>query len=151
MSRFLLFFLACLNVVLVFNVDIDLSQWLTSSMNFPEIPFENEFWVLGCQYIHHDPNRPTAKSVGMGRFKSVFGISPRGCAAVWDHIRQYITDGCKPVHLLFALVFLRHYLTESLNRIIFGGVDEKTFRQRCRMMIDHLSFDMNDVVRFFSA
>jgi hypothetical protein len=68
------------------------------------------------------------------RFASWFGTEPLVCSILWkklvhsgwfDHAGMRGTD---PKHLLWTLLFLKCYATESVNSAIVG-VDEKTYRK----------------------
>lgn len=73
------------------------------------------------------------------RFRAFFGTSPRVCARLW-----YLLLTCghyeseKPVHILWALMFLRLYETEHVNASL-AQVDEKTFRKWTWKVISKLS------------
>ena len=60
-------------------------------------------------------------------FKVLCGVHPTVCAIVWGELKQYrlVKDACKPKHLLWALIFLKTYTTESSLAVAIG-VDEKT-------------------------
>ena len=60
-------------------------------------------------------------------FKALCGVHPTVCAIVWGELKQYmlVKDACKPKHLLWALIFLKTYTTESSLAVAIG-VDEKT-------------------------
>ena len=60
-------------------------------------------------------------------FKVICGVHPTVCAIVWGELKQsmLVEDACKPKHLLWALMFLKTYTTESLLAVAIG-VDEKT-------------------------
>lgn len=83
---------------------------------------EEMFYDLGKPIMDH---KSKSRVVGLRRFKTFFGISPKICALSW--------------HLLWALFFLKNYNTESVNRK-FGECDEKTFREKIWMVIDRLAF-----------
>lgn len=73
------------------------------------------------------------------RFKSFFGISPSICAKSWMHLKNYLTPDNKEIHLLWALLFLKCYNTESVNSSMVG-CDEKTYRKRVWVVIKKLAF-----------
>ena len=77
------------------------------------------------------------------RFRSNFGTSPEGCAAIWNLLDPYTTittKGLSPKHLLWALMFLKVYAKESIHCSMAGGVDEKTFRKWVWLFIYEISF-----------
>lgn len=108
---------------------------------------EWEFWVEGCNVIDHDFSRSTARPQGLRRFKCTFGVSPKTCAIIWRLLLDSLEGSSKYIHLLYALTFLRHYVPESVNRILFKGIDEKTFRTHAKRMVELLANDLSHVVR----
>jgi hypothetical protein len=59
-------------------------------------------------------------------FQSVFGVSPVICSDVWS--RCIFIAGTRPLHLLWALLFLWAYATEPIL-CSMAGVSGKTFRK----------------------
>ena len=59
-------------------------------------------------------------------FKAICGVHPTVYAIVWGELKQSILveDACKPKHLLWALIFLKTYTTES-SLVVAIGADEK--------------------------
>lgn len=66
----------------------------------------------------------------LNRFRSIFGTDPRIVADIWNRIQPWrtISSVAKPHHLLWALLFMKSYATESLCAAMCG-VTEKTFRK----------------------
>ena len=62
------------------------------------------------------------------RFRSMFGVSTTVCALTWNLIGREKPRGSRPIHLLWALLFLNGYASETQNSSL-AGVDEKTFRK----------------------
>ena len=60
------------------------------------------------------------------RFRSFFGTDPEMCSRLWFMCEPQRTmpDGAKQKHLMWALLFLKLYLPESVNCRL-AGVDEK--------------------------
>ena len=60
-------------------------------------------------------------------FKVICGVHPTVCVLVWGELKQsmLVKDTCKPKHLLWVLIFLKTYTTES-SLVVAIGVDEKT-------------------------
>ena len=48
-------------------------------------------------------------------FKALCGVHPTVCMIVWGELKwsMLVEDACKPKHLLWALIFLKTYTTES--------------------------------------
>lgn len=82
------------------------------------------FWELGCGITGHD--KAKSEKVGIRRFRSFFGISPKCCAVTWNKLEHLETSD--PKHFLWCLLFLKQYNTEEVNRKIVG-TDEKTLRK----------------------
>ena len=72
--------------------------------------------------------------IGARRFRALFGTSPFICSIVWERLAGRRPRGAKPVHLLWALQFLKRYDTEHTNHSITGA-DEKSMRMGiCRFV-----------------
>lgn len=93
------------------------------------------FYNLGKKIIKHES---ASEIVGIRRFKSFFGVSPLICAVCWQNIKSNLPMDYKEVHLLWALLFLKCYNTESINHCI-AQCDEKTFRKRVWVVVEELA------------
>ena len=109
----------------------------------------DEFHCLGFQYI----GRPGTGSLQtqMRRFRSHFGIDWHLCSKLWFLLMPYLIDEvkrAKPMHLLWALLFLKLYDGEEIlaSKV---GCDEKTFRKWTWNIIDLISYLQGEVVSFF--
>ena len=81
------------------------------------------------------------------RFRSHFGVTPEICAHVWGLLDPTtLPEHTEKKHLLWSLMFLMLYETESINCTMVGGVDEKTFRSWSWLLIDEVSMLEGDVV-----
>lgn len=91
------------------------------------------FQSFGNQIIRRGKDRPEFKleKVAHRKFMSFFGTTPFICSMLWAFLEplENMPNGVKPVHLLWALLFLKVYATESVHCALVGGVDEKTFRK----------------------
>lgn len=94
------------------------------------------FWKLGNDLSGHNLNK--SERVGMRRYKSMFGVTPCICHIIWKLIQPKLPNGSSPIHLLWALYFLKNYNTEEVNRAVFRA-DEKTIRKWIWVFIDHIS------------
>ena len=58
-------------------------------------------------------------------FRVICGVHPTVCMIVWGELKwsMLVEDACKPKHLLWALIFLKTYATES-SLVVAIGVDE---------------------------
>lgn len=81
----------------------------------------------------------------MTRFKAMFGTGPDNCARIWAMIDPFASmpAGVQVVHLLWALMFLKLYDSESVLSSLAGGsgeaVDEQTFRKWCWLFVGEIS------------
>lgn len=94
------------------------------------------FYNLGKIIIKHES---ASEIVGIRRFKSFFGVSPLICAICWQNIKDNLPMDYEQVHLLWALLFLKCYNTESVNHSL-AECDEKTFRKRVWLVVEELAF-----------
>ena len=60
-------------------------------------------------------------------FKAICGVHPIVCVIAWGELKwsMLVEDACKPKHLLWVLISLKTYTTESSLPVAIG-VDEKT-------------------------
>ena len=77
------------------------------------------------------------------RFRAFFGISSRTCARVWKLLVANADEDedknvARPVHLLWALFFMKVYNTRSVNGSI-ANCDEKTFVKWTWVVLEGLS------------
>jgi len=79
------------------------------------------------------------------RFRAFFGTTPIVCSSLWGLLAVSRPPDSKPKHLLWALMFLRLYDTESVHALL-AGVDEKTFRKWAWAFVRSLS--KIELVRF---
>lgn len=107
----------------------------------------NMFYDFGNTLTKH---QSCSEKIGLRRFKSFFGVSPSICAKTWNLIKSKLPSDCQPIHLLWTLLFLKCYNTESVNHSI-AGCDEKTFRKRVNQILDHLMSIKVVSVYFFSC
>jgi hypothetical protein len=101
------------------------------------------FWDKGMEYCKRDCNYhedfqlaqiDTYTNANVKRFKAHFGTSPGVCSYIWSLIfpslhRNHESHGVQFFHLLWGLMFLKVYETDSVLAGIVGGIDEKTFRK----------------------
>lgn len=95
-----------------------------------------DFREIGHHYTKHNCNNNN--NVGMRRFLSMFGISPLVCSKLWVLLSQNVESCITPHHLMWALIFLKSYNTEEVNKSIIGS-DEKTVRKWVWIVIDAIS------------
>jgi hypothetical protein len=106
---------------------------------------EAEFYAAGCEMMKHGQNNSAI--IGNRRYRGLFGTSPTICSIIWRILteRNAHPIGGRPVHLLYALLFLKTYATAEIFRSITDK-DEKTFRKWAWDYIDTLAWRL-DVVR----
>jgi len=115
-----------------------------SSSTMPMLPIEPAvFWTLAATLVATLSANISTKTKER-RYKEFFGISAENCARLWTLCLPLLPESASPVHLLWALYFLKKYSTEGVNAS-FAKCDEKTFRKWCWTMIGILA--MLDLVR----
>ena len=79
------------------------------------------------------------------QFKVICGVHPTVCMIVWGELKwsMLVKDACKPKHLLWALIFLKTYTTESSLAVAIG-VDEKTLQKWIFIIIIYAISDLED-------
>lgn len=84
--------------------------------------------------------------VGRNRdFTSLFGVSANVCSVVWNICN--FPSGTKPIHLLWAFLFLKVYATEPILIAIVGsGPNRKTFRKWVWIVLDEVAAKAPSVV-----
>eukprot|EP00171_Calliarthron_tuberculosum_P007915 IDg7915t1 len=68
------------------------------------------------------------RQVRLRRFRALFGLQPNVIARVWVLLSDKVPRNAQPRHLMWALLFLKVYATEHVNRMLTGA-DEKPFRK----------------------
>ena len=79
-------------------------------------------------------------------FRGLFGISANVCSVAWNLCD--FPSGTKPKHLLWALLFLKVYGTETVLISIVGGPTRKTFRKWVWTVIEEIASKVPSVVSF---
>lgn len=95
----------------------------------------NLFFDLGKKIIKHESR---SGLVGLRRFKSFFGVSPTICGTAWRLIQDNLPNNYEKIHLLWALMFLKNYATETINHAL-ANCDEKTFRTKVWTVVGELA------------
>jgi hypothetical protein len=113
-----------------------------------------EFAELGAEFMHRDPDGN--KRDFDSRWQAHFCAEPEVCADVWMRLDVDATDPdapddkiAEPCHLLWALLLLKTYDTESVLAGLCGGVDEDTFRKWAWHFIEKVSYLEHEVVSCF--
>ena len=95
--------------------------------------------------------RPLMQARGERDFRSLFGTIPEVCAAIWN--RLVFDDESpliRPVHLLWALMFMKLYSKEAALCKL-ARVSRSTFRKFVWFVIPRIAHLKSDVVCFLFA
>ena len=95
----------------------------------PKNPTKSDFEELGSQIMSR--TKKGSKRTFERRFCCFFGGRPDVVVAIWTLLDPFTTieprhGGVQPVHLLWALLFMKIYAKEAIHCGLVGGVDEKT-------------------------
>jgi hypothetical protein len=109
--------------------------------------YQYAFIVCATQIVGPQISHTNGRNV----FISCFRISPFTCAVTWYLLSTVALIDIKqrPIHLLWALYFLKNYTTEEVTRSFLGNPDHKTMREHIWYMIEKISSLGNIVVRTF--
>jgi hypothetical protein len=95
------------------------------------------FWTLATSLVDTLSGKISVKTKER-RFKKIFGVNANICAKLWKLCVPLLPPSTRPVHLLWALYFLKQYSMEEVNAA-FAKCDEKTFRKWCWIVVDTLA------------
>ena len=75
------------------------------------------------------------------RFLAHFGVTENVVADTWQRLEIDLETekDAQPVHLLWALFFLKTYNSESVCASAVGTADEKTFRKWSKFFVERIS------------
>ena len=99
------------------------------------------FAELGGAMIRNSPGLSVRTE--STRFRALFGITPDVCSEIWHLLRYLRPNSSRPVHLLWALLFLNVYGGEETHQTI-AQVDVKTIR-KCTWCFVNLIADLKVV------
>ena len=122
------YFFRCTFLEVIITPTIDVSSFLKLGMSlFSEAAQSDRSHVTQNQH-----------------FKLICGVHLTVSVIVWGELKQsmLVKDACKPKHLLWVLIFLKTYTTES-SLVVAIGVDEKTLRKWIFIIIYAIS-DLED-------
>eukprot|EP00171_Calliarthron_tuberculosum_P022151 IDg22151t1 len=71
---------------------------------------------------------------GIRRFRGLFGVSPRVCCLLMQHLAGHLPHRPDLAHLLWALLFSKVNGTEHVHATL-AGFDEKRFRKWSRIYV----------------
>ena len=109
---------------------------------------KEHFELLGADLMGRSGD--TLSDQFLARWTTHFQVSPAVVARAWGMILPQLVRGAHPVHLLWALLFLKQYAKES----VLSGmccVDEDTFRKWTWLIIPLLADLEAEVVSFSSV
>ena len=89
------------------------------------VPPETFLWLATS--LFSNLGRGQSENRRMRRFKSHFGVTPDLCADMWGLCFNRLIPTCRPMHFLWACMFLKSHNTEEHNAGI-ASCDEDTFR-----------------------
>ena len=94
-------------------------------------------------------HKVASEDVEKRRFHATFGTCPELCSVIWGRLIQYglLPEQRLSFHLLWALMFMKLYCSESVHCALAGGVDEKTFQKWAWLFVDAISWLEPYVVR----
>lgn len=72
------------------------------------------------------------------KFKRLFGIPPSVASSVWNQMARDVIPGTTPLHVLWAVFFLKTYCTEPVMEVFFGA-DRKTIRKHLWYMVTKIA------------
>ena len=140
---------AALTTLLLVSSLLPLSRPSTTSSNTMEHLFSHVeptfFAAMGKRMIRR--GRKTYRSdetfstiTSRRYFLSYFGTTPWVCSFLWAMLKPFETmpRGVKPCHLLWALMFMKVYATETVHAGI-ARCDEKTFRKWSWLFVKGIS------------
>ena len=102
----------------------------------------------GFSLIKKQHNPQASLATQDRRFRSFFGTTWHICAILWNHLTHTLVADhkyVKPIHLLWALLFLKLYKTKAIHATI-AGTDERTFRKWVWIVLEYISYLEVDVV-----
>ena len=89
----------------------------------------------------------------MIRYRSVFGTNPTVISITWNMIDEDGLDpSAKPVHILWAYMFLKIYASKAVNALLCSGANEgkpvnkETFRKWSWYFVEKISILHNKVI-----
>ena len=95
------------------------------------------FWELGNDIIRRRTRMHVRSS--HERFRATFGTDAVICAILWTRLDfEQMPNGYKPLHLLWALMFLKVYAAEPVLAAL-AGVHERTYRKWTWCFVDAIS------------
>ena len=118
---------------------------------------EAEITVFDVMYkarfiFGRDPFKEQAPTIEERRFRALFGCSAIVATELWKllDVYDFIPEGGKLIHMLWALLFVKVYPTEeTLVKLCgdpMGNPDKKTTRKWIRLLMEAISYLSEHVV-----
>ena len=100
-------------------------------------------------------NKKATSYLNCREFRSHFGCNSDVVSKIWKWVMSNKTctlpSSCQPIHLLWALLFMRVYTSEETMGSMCGGVGEKTFRKWTKLFIFEIEkLEPEEVSRYMS-
>ena len=115
------------------------------SKTIQDHPSCDDFKTMASSMLGLNKNRRAFEQ----RYRSCFGTTPEVCVELWmrlDPVKHIKKKGLHPKHLLWTLLFLKGYDTETKNAVFVGNVDEKTYRKWVWIFIQEIGTLFTDLV-----
>lgn len=90
---------------------------------------EEALLEVAAKVLEYPTHRRWKKEVELQKFRSFFGCSSVVATDIWNRIHDRLKQRTLPKHLLWALLFLKHYGTEEVNVRMVGWTDPKHYRE----------------------
>ena len=101
-----------------------------------------QMYKLANRRFIHRKSRWKYSRMGLRQFASFFGCTPAVAAAIWNRIEKKdeidVDPNFTPTKLLWTLLFLKTYLSETVLATLCRGCTEKTLRKWVWIGIDIL-------------
>ena len=112
----------------VYPSSLQSSLWIFPDSVTMPLPSPTDFESLGRQLAGY--SRSTSARIRHERFNACYGVNSIIVSVVWSMLidNQFCSPSPNPVHILWALLFLKLYDTTP-KLAALAGCDEKTFRK----------------------
>ena len=99
------------------------------------------FLELGLEMASRSHQRARSEEGKLRHFLDHFGTAPEIASSLWTRINilSVLPRNVRAEHLLWALLWMKVYGTESVLTGIAGGVDKDTFRKWAFIFVDEIA------------
>jgi hypothetical protein len=108
-----------------------------------------DFEKLGGEIMARSTDGGKSAAVFEARFFTFFGVICVVVANVWNRLVDKgdpELESAEPFHLLWGLLFLKQYPSETLFCKLVGVQDEGTVRHWSQLFVRHIAYLVSDVV-----